>query len=186
MKDKIEDLHDMRVTGGKRAQKNGVIFEDIISGLAELNQYKVIKYKEYKSNFHLYDMEERLIISQPNYVDYFKRNKRGKQDFIIRKRNPKNNIYSFSSNQNDILDICVQCKCQMSSGSVDEKIASFVLNLEHKCIEQKNVIFLYHGSGIRKCFIDKLEELAVSLRKTNDYNLHIMRKDEFDSFLSKL
>ena len=67
-----------------------------------------------------------------------------------------------------------------------KKIASLILNLQNNKIEQKNVIFLHYGNGIRKCFIDKLEEEAVDYAKKGTYNLKIMSFTEFLDWINKV
>lgn len=181
-----------RKLAGKKAQSNGVKFEDVISTISSLSGFEKVKFNDYKDKYIQYVNKDRLIITQPVCLDYFKRKKRGKQDFIIRIKNPKASFISDSfeiektSSEEPLLEICVQCKCQMSPGSVDEKIAVFFLNILYNKIEQKNIIFLHHGNGIRDYFIESLKELSVEMKRKNSYNLQVMNLNEFNDWLLKI
>ena len=179
------------VLAGTNAQKNGAAFEKLVSNLSDIYGFKTINFKEYKRCYRRYEAFKKLIVTQPVCLDYFKRKKTGRQDMLIRIENHKETFSSSyfevtkNSGRNPLLEVCVQCKSQMTKGSVDEKIAAFVLNLLYNKIEQKNVIFLHIGKGIRDCFTDALEELSVELKRKETYNLKVMNLLEFNSWIKE-
>lgn len=175
---------------GEKAQRNGANFEKVIESLSSLKGFEVVKYSRYKKEKKYYDTLDKLIIQQPlcpMHMD--KKGKKGRQDFLLRITNPDpisfyNNY--FQPNNEGVLEICVQCKFQISQGSTDEKISHLGHTLELREFIYKNVILLHHGNGIRQQYLDVMTDDSRRYKREGSYNFKVMDLNEFNNLVKLL
>ena len=178
--DELNDTSDAKIVDseknelvqiqGKKANRNGSNFEDMIETFLSGNGYANIKHKEYISG--KYDHLDKVALRDVPYESIYGHT--GHSEFTI---------ICKSKNKNTRLE----CKFQVSKGSVDEKYP-YVLENAIKQYPEKEIVIIIDGGGykegavnwLKKEIIDRNDEIQARGKK-----IYVMNTSEFITWFSK-
>ena len=149
---------------GERAFRSGEKLEERVEELLRSKGFEILPYSQWRKSGCL--LKELLLKNVP-YKNIYGGN--GRMEFLL------------LSDEHG-LRTRIECKRQISQGSVDEKLPYLYLNLIES-IPEKDIIVIIEGSGMKKGAVPWLKRVAAEKRYTGQDNrdklIRVMNWKEF-------